>query len=203
MAEAIDISNYTGFLGEGQVAWIRENFEFAIVRLSTEDGGRQRDKAAQQVRALHEGGVPWQGYLWCYWDQSPFDHWQRAQELLPAGWPGYHKLGIWLDMEDIASPAIWSLDWVNSYAQLLEADGFVPGVYTGLWWIRQHAGAFDGEQGKYWGRYPLWWAAYNGRPSCSPDSIGPWQHIAMHQYASVEKGPLVSSYDVSLICDVP
>lgn len=200
---AIDISNYTGELDARQLNWMRDNADLVIVRLSTEDNKRQRDIAAQQVGALAQAGIPWQGYLWCYWRDDPYEHWMAAQEKLPRGWPGYHQLGIWLDMEDACAPAKGALEWVNSYATLLRADGFSPGVYTGLWWIRQHAGAFYDDRGRYWAQYPLWWASYGVTPECQPSSIGPWKDVAMHQYQSVDQGDPLSSYDLSLICNVP
>jgi hypothetical protein len=200
---AIDISNYSGELTPEKIAFLRANASLVIVRLSTENGANQRAIAAQQVAALAEAGIPWQGYIWSYWDQSPVEHWEWARELLPDGWPGYHKLGIWLDCEDPSVPAVDALDWINSYASLLRADGFVPGVYTGLWWVRRHDAAFRGSRGQYWAQFPLWWASYRVKPACLPSSIGPWQSVAMHQYQAVEVGSPLSSYDLSLICDVP
>lgn len=203
MGTAIDISNYTGRLDDRQLRWLQDEAELVVVRLSTEDSKGQRDIAAQQVDALAGAGIAWQGYLWCYWDESPYVHWQRAQEKLPPGWPKYHQLGIWLDMEDAAPPGMDPLDWVGAYAQMLRVDGFVPGVYTGRWWLDAHRWAQQGERGRYWSQYPLWWASYGVEPSCQPGYTHPWTAVAMHQYRSVESGSVLNSYDLSLICDVP
>lgn len=202
MAEAIDISNYTGELRQTHLDWLRENADFVIVRLSTEDNRNQRVIAASQVRALHRARIPWQGYLWCYWDDDPFDHWHRATELLPGEWPSYHQLGIWLDMEDACVPARKSLEWVSAYANLLATDGFVPGVYTGKWWVDQHRAAFTGHRAKYWATFPVWWARYGIEPSCDLTGIEPFTRLAMHQFEAVDRGPVLRSYDRSHVCSV-
>lgn len=199
---AIDISNYTGKLEFWDLDWLQGNSDLVIVRLSTEDGAGQRDIAAQQVSALGERGIPWQGYLWCYWDQHPASHWERATELLPAGWPGYYGRNIWLDMEDDVTPGVRALDWVTSYAWLLEGEDFAPGLYTGAWWIRKHSAAFQPALERHWARFPLWNANYNGNPSCGNPGLPIWGAVAMHQYESVGQGPVLGSYDRSLICHV-
>lgn len=199
---AIDISNYTGDLDDARLEWLQANADLVVVRLSTEDRRGQRRIAQQQVVALASRGIPWQGYLWCYWADDPYDHWASAKEMLPPDWPAYYGSHIWLDMEDRDEYPRHTLEWVNSYASLLRTDGFRPGVYTGLWWLRQHAAAFDGDRGRYWAQYPLWWASYGVQPDCQPSSIGPWQSVAMHQYQSVDHGPVMGSYDLSLICNV-
>lgn len=200
MQRAIDISNYTGHLDGAAVDYLRRAASFVVVRLSTEDVAGQRDIAASQVGTLADAGIPWQGYLWCYWDDDPYQHWQLAQERLPAGWAGYHRLGIWLDMEDNCPNAAAALEWVGAYASLLTRDEFVPGVYTGRWWIDQHPAAFAGGRTRYWTQYPLWWASYGVAPSCYLAGIGPWERVAMHQYQSVDRGAYLSSYDLSQVC---
>lgn len=200
MSRAIDISNYSGYLDDRQVEWLKANCQLVIVRLSTEDKRSQRDIAAQQVLALHAAGVPWQGYLWCYWDMDPYEHWRLATEKLTGEWPSYHRLAIWLDMEDVCRPAWHALEWVSAYAGLLAADGFLPGVYTGQWWLDQHREAFEGGRAKYWTQYPLWWAHYGIEPTCTPPNLVPWEQAAMHQYRSVGHGSPLSAYDVSLVC---
>lgn len=199
---AIDISNYTGELSELQVNWLRDNCDVVIVRLSTEDGRSQRWIAQQQVGALADGGVPWQGYLWCYWQDSPYEHWQRAKELLPADWPGYFQSAIWLDLEDLQRPQIHVLDWVMAYANMLRAEGFIPGVYTGQWWVDLHPAAFTPETAAYWRQLPLWLAHYGIDPTCKPTPPQPFRSIAMHQYQTVEGSYPLSHYDLSLICNL-
>jgi hypothetical protein len=203
VATAIDISNYTGELGPDEVVWLKENAQLVIVRLSTEDNHNQRRIARQQVIALAGAGIPWQGYIWCYWDMAPTDHWRLATELLPEGWPGYHQSGIWLDMEDDCEPHLLAPAWVGAYGLMLRAEGFVPGIYTGSWWIDKHYRAFAPWLSELWAQYPLWFANYNVQPTCEPPGTTPWTSAAMHQHAEVKAGPVLHSYDLSLICDVP
>lgn len=199
---AIDISNYTGRLSGEQLLWLKDNCDVVIVRLSTEDGGNQREIAAQQVSALADAGVPWQGYLWCYWQDSPFEHWKRATELLPTNWPGYFQSAIWLDMEDICRPAVRVIDWVMAYSAMLKTEGFIPGVYTGQWWMDLHKPAFEEPAAIYWRQLPLWLAHYGIDPTCTPTLPYPFRSIAMHQYQAVNVGDPLSSYDLSLICNL-
>lgn len=196
---AIDISNYTGDLSERQLEWLRETAAFVIVRLSTEDQDHQRTIAAQQVYALADARIPWQGYLWCYWDMDPFEHWRRATELLPDGWPGYLKAGIWLDMEDPVPRGQQALSWIGAYASLLARDGFTAGVYTGQWWLDQNRAGFEGGREDYWTEYPLWFARYGIPPTPAVAGIHPWTEVAMHQWAAVNQGPVLRSYDVSAV----
>lgn len=199
---AIDISNYTGRLDEWDLDWLQGNAQLVIVRLSTEDNHGQRDIAEQQVSALAGRGIPWQGYLWAYWSDDPFDHWQRVKERLPEGWHGYYGRNIWIDLEDFEQPAIATLAWVMAYAEMLRAEDFLPGVYLGEWWADAEREAFEGGRAELWTRYPLWFARYNGYRTCQPQGTAPWASVAMHQFESVDQGPVLASYDRSLICKV-
>lgn len=199
---AIDISNYTGKLEDWDLDWLQGNCDLVIVRLSTEDNHAQRDIAAQQVGALAARGIPWQGYLWAYWVDDPFDHWQRAKAKLPPSWPGYYGRNIWIDLEDAVPQGDRALPWVMAYAEMLRADDFLPGVYTGEWWVNQERSAFEGGRADLWTRYPLWFADYSEPPSCKPQGTAPWWNVAMHQFQSIDQGPVIASYDRSLICNV-
>lgn len=181
---------------------MRDNAQLVIVRLSTEDNKGQRAIAAQQVSALADAGIPWQGYLWCYWGMDPVDHWALAQEMLPASWPGYYGLNIWLDMEDDCSPPLLALAWVYAYGELLRRDGFAPGVYTGEWWIDKHDAAFKPHLAHIWNQYPLWFAAYKLPRPPADKQTAPWGEVAIHQYASVDVGDVLRSYDVSDVYNV-
>lgn len=200
---AIDISNYTGMLGTKHIEWMRENAAFAIVRLSTEDGRDQRRIAAQQINELVQAGIPWQGYLWCYWQDDPVEHWIRATEMLPAGWPGYHGSGIWLDCEDTPHRPGAAFTWLMAYSHMLALEGFTPGIYTGTWWVRQNPAEFAGMRAGYLARMPAWWANYSHLPGCDVPQIEPWETLAMHQYASVNVGPVLLAYDLSYVCQLP
>lgn len=199
---AIDISNYTGKLESWDLDWLEQNSQLVIVRLSTEDGSSQRDIAAQQVAALAARGKPWQGYLWAYWGLDPIVHWNLATEMLPPGWPGYYGRNIWIDMEDPPSRPGDALSWVAEYAWILEHEDFRPGVYTGQWWIGEQQGGFGPLRSAQWTRLPLWFASYNVPPSCAPSGTAPWNGVAMHQFESIDQGPVLAKYDRSLICNV-
>jgi len=197
MKTAIDISNYTGNLTQNQALWLKRNTDLVIVRLSTEDGGGQREIAAQQVSVLASYRIPWQGYLWCYWQDNPVDHWARATEKLPKDWPGYHSLGIWLDMEDKCDPPLLALSWVYRYKLLLKPEGFEVGVYTGEWWLDAHRSAFTTHLAPIWRTFPLWFANYSVPPGGALPGAAPWEKVAMHQYRVVEDNPVLPNYDVS------
>lgn len=200
MNTAIDISNYTGYLSGDQVGYLREHADLVIVRLSTETSGNQHGISMQQIGALVAGAVPWQAYLWCYWRDSPYELWQRAQGGLP-NWKGYYGARIWLDAEDTPDDANQAFDFIMGYARLLTTDEFVPGIYTGAWWLRQNAGILEGERGRYLAALPLWLANYTLPGDCTIQPVGAWERVAMHQYASRERlGPL-GPCDLNVVCE--
>lgn len=200
MKTAIDISNYTGEVHDAQLAFLRDNADLVIVRLSTETTGNQAQIAAQQVRALAQAGIPWQGYLWCYWRDSPYELWSRAQAALP-GWNGYYGARIWLDAEDTPDDGAAAFDFIMAYARLLTTDEFVPGLYTGGWWLRQNPGVLEGDRGRYLAHLPLWLANYTIPGDCSIQPVAGWESVAMHQYASRDRFGSLGPLDLNVICE--
>lgn len=202
MRRAIDISNYTGTLSAEQARWIREHYDLAIVRLSTEDNHGQREIAAQQVKMLADQSVPWQGYLWMYWEQWPGTLWMRAKAHLPESWPGYAGAGIWIDLEDTPGPYDLAAACLQAYCDILETEGFVPGIYTGGWWVAQNPWLLEEPICRKLATLPVWWAHYGLAPSCNLSLAGPFRDLAMHQFASHQAlGPLMAC-DESLICRI-
>lgn len=202
MGTAIDISNYSGRLNGTQCEWLRDRYDLVIVRLSTEDNRGQRAIAAQQVLALAEAGIPWQGYLWMYWDVYPEVLWERATAQLPADWPYYSGTGIWLDLEDQPDDTRLAATCLQAYCDILETDDFQPGVYSGPWWVEQNPWITEGRIAKKMSQLPVWWANYNVQASCNLGMPYPFVDLAMHQHTSYNAlGPMMAC-DISEVCRV-
>lgn len=193
MAKALDISNYTGRLNTQQIEWLQGRYDLVIVRLSTENNRQQRSIAAQQVAALAAARIPWQGYLWMYWEQYPSALWNLARERLPDGWPGYSGKGIWIDLEDEPGDSGLAATCLQAYLDVLETDGFTPGIYTGSWWVAKNEWLSDEPVARKLSTLPVWWADYNREPGAEIPLAGPFTDLAMHQYASHEfLGPMMA-----------
>lgn len=201
MWNAVDISNYTGELGYEQVSYLRHTADLVIVRLSTETSRNQHAIALQQIAALAAAYIPWQAYLWAYWSDSPYELWMRASEGIDETWPGYYGARIWIDCEDHPDDDNRAFDWLLSYGALLKMDDFVPGIYTGQWWLDQHPGVLAGKRAHYLTSFPLWLANYSQMGDCSIAPPAEWQRVAMHQYGSREQWGPIGAVDLSVICE--
>lgn len=202
MDRAIDISNYSGRLNGVQVDWLRDRYDLVIVRLSTEDNHGQREIAAQQVKALADAQLPWQGYLWFYWDVYPGVSWMRAKEMLPDGWPGYCGSGIWLDLEDMPGDHRLAATCLQAYCDILETEGFQPGIYSGSWWVKRNPWLSDEPIARKLSTLPTWWASYGTDPKCDLPLPMPFANLAMHQYVSHQWLGPIPACDESLICRI-
>lgn len=201
MKHAVDISNYTGRLSADQAGYLRHSTDLVIVRLSTETSRDQHNIALQQINALNDAGVPWQAYLWAYWNDSPYELWMRASDGIDPTWAGYYGGRIWLDLEDNPEDDNRAFDWILSYGALLEMEDFRPGIYTGQWWLDQHPGFLAGRRAEFLTSFPLWLANYSHPGDCSILPPPEWQSIAMHQYASREEWGIIGPCDLSVICE--
>lgn len=202
MGKAIDISNYSGRLNAAQLDWLQGRYDLVIVRLSTENNRQQRSITVQQVTALAAAGIPWQGYLWMYWEQYPGALYMLATELIPDGWPGYAGKGIWIDLEDETGDPRLAATCLQAYLDILETEGFQPGVYSGSWWVERNPWLSDDPIARKLATLPTWWADYGVAPTCDLPLAGPFGNLAMHQYAAHQSlGPMYAC-DESLICRI-
>ena len=159
LLRGIDVSNYqppdlAGLIKQYQA-------EHVVVRLSTESQ-RHREVAWAQLRSALDRGCSVSGYVWCYWDLEPRGHVTDALAVLSEAGLGTSEVRmVWLDVEDTETLVLARCsveEWLREAVSVLEAAGFMPGIYTAQWfWQTRVRGDFS--------RLPLWAAQYDGQPT--------------------------------------
>jgi hypothetical protein len=124
------------------------------VRLSTESVAK-RTIALGQLRSAVFNGCAVSGYIWGYWDLKPVSHVHDAIGILGLNdfTPDKVKT-IWIDAEDPASGDV--AHWLRTAINEIRALGYQPGIYTGIWWIKDHLNDLSVLEG-----VRLWLAEYN------------------------------------------
>lgn len=201
---AIDISNYTGRLDARACEIIQTaGVGLVVVRLSIEETAAQAEIAAQQVGALADAGIPWQGYVWAYFDMDPAEIWAEATRRLDPAWPGYHGATVWLDCEGAVPDGADVVQWLQDWDTVVRANNCLPGIYsTRLWWETNVPIPLR-RQRRLFGGWEAWIAQWDGYRSCA--NVWPWPPfgvVSMKQTGEQELTPELGPHDVNWACHV-
>ena len=178
---AVDCSNYSDYLSPAQINGLKEaGVGLVIVRLPI-PGVERADLvpiARQQIEALVAGGIPWQGYMWCY-PETPVERQVPAVlEFLAPIQHTYHGDILWVDVEtDKPSFRADVMAWLRAARPLIEARGYAMGIYTSAtMWVKAKGTDEFAD-------CPLWDANDNGTPGHGLISYGGWGGKPLiHQY---------------------
>lgn len=203
MPKAVDVSNYNGELTDEWCTAVKAaGVALVIVRLSTESEHDQAEITARQVAVLARNQVPWQGYLWAYWNSDPGVLWDAAQAQLPPGWPGYSGRNIWIDCEDGDPDPYLGLLWLVEYGRILEAADFQPGIYTSPYWWKNNVRNRDSQQVRILGEWPLWVAYWDWAMDCAKvPPFGAWTGALIKQTGQTSLDGVPGAVGVDWICE--
>ena len=173
MSLALDISNCGGELPDGMVAF----WKAATVRRVVVGVSHKIDMARQQLIAVTDGGMEAEAYIYMYWGQDPTVQVEYARQATI----GLPVRRLWVDFEDDNAPKdepdavqIW-ISRCLSVAATLELP---LGVYSAWWWWTVWT-----DNAEDFKDYPLWVAAYDGKPNLEFPTFGGWTRCALKQYA--------------------
>ena len=173
MALALDISNWGGELADGMVAF----WKAATVRRVVVGASKKVDIARQQLTAITRGGLEAEVYIYMYWGQDPAVQVGYAREAC-AGLPVRR---LWVDFEDDTAPKDAPdkvKAWIYRCLDAAAALGLPLGIYSAWWWWTVWT-----DDTHDFRDYPLWVAAYDGKPNLNFPYFGGWQRCSMKQYA--------------------
>lgn len=168
-------------------AWDRmrgDGVAYAWVKQS--QGSFQCQQAVNHRVEADRRGVKVGGYSWAVFNAPAQSSAETFVRLLQQG---PHTLPPVLDVEDVypngsptgSDPAQRS-DWIGEFQDIVEAEmGQAPMLYTGAWYWQPYV-----QDRSPQARWPLWVAAYRGGtalPDHMPDPFGPWDRVAVWQYA--------------------
>lgn len=154
LLRACDISNHQGAITQTRAACMAQNFDVAVVRLSTE---RQSliDIGRQQIVALQSAGLTVLGYPWAYFTMGALDEFHKVINA-------YDDLkvpGIFMDCEDeenVLSPD-YNVIWLHQALEAYTRAGYASGIYSGPYYWSHY---FGNDQS--FGDYVSWVAAPDG-----------------------------------------
>ena len=181
---AVDVSHWSGYLSEGQVAcW----WDLGVRHVVT--GTQDPSITVQQLGMAVNGGMTVDAYVVLEWDGEIA---QQVGAALSAVMP-YPVQRLWLDAERPAG--IWSADQlVGKIQEGVDACGAFPcGIYTRkAWWLEST------DDSEAFAHLPLWYAYYNGQPNFDDwhhpliwfeGPFGGWSYPTGKQYDSDQTAP--------------
>lgn len=180
---AVDVSNYTGPLSQGQIAAWKAGGVGLIIVQAFPATYAQYVTQAQQMSACKDAGMPYDCYIYDYlqdpsWRDGALVGLRQLGAMRPAR--------VWADEEDTTAKALTLKKREAAVALSLAAifaSGYVTGIYTGRWFWQGYMG-----NTAQFAAYPLWDSNYDGIPDASADFIayGGWTAPTIKQYAGTQ-----------------
>ena len=142
MITGVDFSQWGGRLSQDTIeCWKQGGVEFAVVQYS--------DLMREHLRALKDGGLSAQIYVYLYWDADPIERTRKALEATD----GFDVKFVWLDAED--GGGTFTEAKLQAAVDVVQAAGLPCGIYTAPWWWNNKGGGSTAFSG-----LPLWHAGY-------------------------------------------
>lgn len=185
--QAIDISNYTGFVTPDMVTgWMGQGITHVVIACQFDGVFRQ------QHDVCVAGGMTVDAYRYVYFDQLVAPQIDQALQTIANSGSGY----LWLDFEDVTpglpSPAD-TVAIISVAVSRAQAGPFPVGIYTGAWWWVPRTGNSVQQAG-----LPLWDANWDGVADLTGFSpYGGWSAPAGKQYKAGQ------TYDYDVFVDRP
>lgn len=150
----VDFAQYTPVPSQADLRYIRDAHGVQYVGIGAGDLNRARRDA--QMAAVAESGLRLEAWPYLQWGRAE----QQTEDAIRAVAP-YPVERLWLDVEDVDS--IWReptlqgrIATVRRCVELVQAAGYLTGIYTGRWYWMPHMGNTAA-----FGDVPLWTAYYN------------------------------------------
>lgn len=178
MKMIIDVSSW-----QGEIDWqqVKGNVDGVILRCGWGMNLEKQDDSCfhQNAKGCLENAIPFGAYLYSY-AKTPERAKSEAEHVLRllAPYKGRLSYPVYLDLEEAGTQS-GAVERAKLFAQSIEKEGYVCGIYANEWWWNTYLK--DGLD-----EYTKWVAKYSGKPEGISGTYDIWQYSSQGRVPGIK-----------------